>query len=344
MLNPTFETSNLKRHLLKHSIDMRKGKESQRDPIDQKTYREKISAAICRHNYPFKFVEHKGIRDIHSYLNPIVRHISRNTAKSDILNMYAREKELLKAELAKITSRVCLTSDMWSSLVSNEEILIFQHVPPPHMGTILCHFLINFLKEWGIEKKIFNLTLDNATFNNSVVDNLKNHLSLMRSLVCEGKFPYVRCGNHILNLIVKAGLEKADAAIGKIREGIKYIKNSEIRQVKFVKCLSNLGLPCSKKLHQDMPIRWNSTYQMIESALAYQQAYNHYDLINPNFRHGLLENEWKKVETVAIFLRPFYDITTLLSGSKYPTANLYLSNVWRIEMLLVEHKKKVQIL
>ncbi|PHT78535.1 hypothetical protein T459_16587 [Capsicum annuum] len=123
------------------------------------------------------------------------------------------------------------------------------------------------------------------------MDNLKNHLSLMRSLVCEGKFLYVRCGNHILNLIVKAGLEKADAAIGKIREGIKYIKNSEIRLVKFVECLSNLGLPCSKKLCQDMPIRWNSTYQMIESAPAYQQEYNRYDLIDPNFRHGLLENE-----------------------------------------------------
>ncbi|KAM3309164.1 hypothetical protein P3S67_010908 [Capsicum chacoense] len=127
ILNPTSGTSNLKRHLLKQSIDTRKGKESQREPIDQKTYREKISAAICRHNYPFNFVEHKGIRDIHSYLNPIVRHISRNTAKSDILNMYAREKELLKAELAMITSRVCLKSDMWSSLVSNGYMYVIAH-------------------------------------------------------------------------------------------------------------------------------------------------------------------------------------------------------------------------
>ncbi|KAF3648590.1 hypothetical protein FXO38_18112 [Capsicum annuum] len=236
--------------------------------------------------------------------------------------MYAREKKLLKVELAMITSRVCLTSDMWSSLVSNgymcvtihyvdvnwvlqKRVLIFRHVPPPHTGTILGHLLIDFLKEWGIEKKFFTLTSVNATSNNGVVDNLKNHLSLMRSLVCEGKFLHVRCGNHILNLIVKAGLEKVDAAIGKIREGIKYIKNSETRLVKFVECLSNLGLPCSKKLRQDMPIRWNSTYQMIESALAYQQAYNHYDLIDPNFRHGLLENEWKKVETVATFLSHF---------------------------------------
>ncbi|KAL3344779.1 hypothetical protein AABB24_023960 [Solanum stoloniferum] len=353
-MGPTFGTTNLKRHLEKHNPD--KAKEGQNEPIDQKTYREKMSLAICRHNYAFSFVEHKGIRDIHSYLNPIARHISRNTAKSDILNLYAREKELLKAELALISSRVCLTSDMWTSLVSNgymcvtahyvninwvlqKRVLIFRHVPPPHSGVVLGHFLIDFLKEWGIEKKIFALTLDNATCNKGVVDVLKNHLSLMRSLVCEGKFLHVRCGNHILNLIVKAGLAKVDAAIGKIREGVKYIKNSEVRLEKFAECLSNLGLPCSKKLRQDVPIRWNSTYQMIESALLYQQAYIHYDLVDPDFRHGLFEDEWKKVEIVATFLRPFYDITTLFSGCKYPTANLYLPNIWRIEMLLVEHKR-----
>jgi len=124
-MGPTFGTTNLKRHLEKHNPD--KAKEGQNEPIDQKTYREKMSLAICRHNYAFNFVEHKGIRDIHSYLNSIARHISRNTAKSDILNLYAREKELLKAELALISSRVCLTSDMWTSLVSNGYMCVTAH-------------------------------------------------------------------------------------------------------------------------------------------------------------------------------------------------------------------------
>ncbi|CAN4094386.1 unnamed protein product [Withania somnifera] len=314
-----------------------------------------MSLAICRHNYAFSFVEHKGIRDIHSYLNPLVKHISRNTAKSDIVNLYARKKELLKAELILIPSRVCLTSNIWTSLASNDyicltahyvdlnwvlqkRVLIFRHIPSPQSGVVLGHLLIDFLKEWGIEKKIFTLTLDNATSNNDVVDNLKNHLSLMRSLVCEGKFLHVRCGNHILNLIVKAVLEIADVAIGKIREGVKYIKNSEARLERFAECLINLGLQCSKKLRQDMPIRWNSTYQMIEIALLYQQAFIHYELVDPDFTHGLLEDEWKRVKIVATFLKPFYDISTLFSGCKYPTANLYLPNICRIEMLLDEHK------
>lgn len=44
-----------------------------------------------------------------------------------------------------------------------------------------------------------------------MVDVLKNHLSLMRSLVCEGKLLHVPCGNYILNLVVKVILAKIDA-------------------------------------------------------------------------------------------------------------------------------------
>lgn len=82
-----------------------------------------------------------------------------------------------------------------------------------------------------------------------------------------------------------------------------------------------------KKLCQDMTIRWNSTYLMLESAILYQQAYIQYKLIDTNFKHGFSEEEWKRVETIAQFLKPFYNITILSSGSRYPTANLYLHNM-----------------
>lgn len=124
-MGPTLGTTNLKRNLEKHNPD--KAKEGQNEPIDQKTYREKMSLAICKHNYAFSFLEHKGIKDIHSYLNPIARHISRNTTKAGIFNLYAREIELLKAELALISSRVCLTSDMWTSVVSNAYMCSIDH-------------------------------------------------------------------------------------------------------------------------------------------------------------------------------------------------------------------------
>nr|POE53745.1 hypothetical protein CFP56_23285 [Quercus suber] len=41
--------------------------------------------------------------------------LQRNTAKSDVIKIYRREKENLKHDLKSITGRFCLTSDLWSS-------------------------------------------------------------------------------------------------------------------------------------------------------------------------------------------------------------------------------------
>jgi hypothetical protein len=45
---------------------------------------EKVVKVIIKHNYSLSFVEHEGIRDVHSYLKPDFKHISRNTAKDDV--------------------------------------------------------------------------------------------------------------------------------------------------------------------------------------------------------------------------------------------------------------------
>ena len=37
------------------------------------------------------------------------------------------------------------------------------------------------------------------------------------------------------------------------------------------------------------------------------------------------------------FLKPFYTITNLISGSSYPTSNLYFGEIWRIELLLTSN-------
>ena len=153
-----------------------------------------------------------------------------------------------------IPSRICVTSNMWTSATSNvymwltahyvdlnwnlqKRVLIFCHVLPPYPGAVLGPLLIEFIKEWGIEKNILTLTLENASCNNGIVDHLKDHLSLMCSKVCDGKFFHIRCCNHILNLIVKVGLEKIGVAIEKVRECVKHIKNSEARILKFVECI-----------------------------------------------------------------------------------------------------------
>lgn len=58
--------------------------------------------------------------------------------------------------------------------------------------------------------------------------------------------------------------------------------------------------------------------------------------------YHLSASEWLIINDVYVFLKPFYDITVMFSGSEYPTANLYFENVFSIEYNLKEaHKNPI---
>ena len=80
--------------------------------FNSEQFREKLIAAIVMHNLPLSFVKYSGIKELFSYLHDGVTSISRNTAKSDILNMHKRERNKLKHLLKEIPGRICLTSDL----------------------------------------------------------------------------------------------------------------------------------------------------------------------------------------------------------------------------------------
>jgi hypothetical protein len=266
--------------------------------------------------------------------------------------LYKKEKENLKFHLQSIPGKICLTYDMWSAINTDQymvltahfvnmrwelekKVLAFFHFPPPHTGANLAEKMLCLLKEWGIERKVFSLTLDNASNNDAMVNILKKHPSFGPSLISDGVFFHVRCGAHILNLIVHEGIKVIDNSLEKIRRCVKYIRGSDTRKSRFASCLDNLSIVSSKQVRQDMPIRWNSTYLMLESALGFREAFTHLNDIDPNF-DSLSDEEWIELGKISEFLKPFYDITTLFSGSTYPTANLYFSGVWRIHLKLNE--------
>nr|GEY52580.1 zinc finger BED domain-containing protein RICESLEEPER 2-like [Tanacetum cinerariifolium] len=130
------------------------GPPKKRTPLDQDMYREKMAIAIIQHNYSFSYVEHDATRQLHKFLHRDANPISRNTAKLDVLAIYKREKANLKLKLEKVSSRICFTSDLWSSVASDgymaltahyvdedwvlrKKVLNFRVVPPPHTGATL---------------------------------------------------------------------------------------------------------------------------------------------------------------------------------------------------------------
>ncbi|KAJ0603044.1 putative transcription factor C2H2 family [Helianthus annuus] len=316
--------------------------------LDQAMYMEKLAYSIIKHNYPFSYVEHEGTRDLHKFLHRDVTPITRNTAKADVLRIYDREKTNLKEKLQTVTSRICLTIDLWSSITTDgymaltahyiddswvlrKKILNFKVIPPPHSGELLGECMVNFLGDWGIEKKVFTITVDNAKYNDVLVDCLNTHFRLNRVLLCDGDFTHVRCCAHVLNLIVQGGLKVIEGVIEKVRESVKYVRGSSDRKYKFAECIHHLSLQCGKKVRQDIVTRWNSTYLMLDSALAYRNAYARLALVDSKYKTFPSEQEWARVETITKFLKPFYNITTLFSGTSYPTSDLYFHNVWKIQ-------------
>ncbi|GJY97713.1 zinc finger BED domain-containing protein RICESLEEPER 2-like protein [Tanacetum coccineum] len=261
--------------------------------LDQAKFREKLVVSIIKHNYPFSYVEHEGTRDLHTFLHPDANPICKNTVKKEVLSMYEREKLKIKRELEKIKGRICLTSDLWTSVTSDgymtltahyideswvlrKKVLNFRVTPPPHTGSLLAHSVITFLREWGIKNKVFTITLDNATNNNGLVDSLKDQLSLNDALFCDGQFMHVRCCAHVLNLIVKSGLKVIEESIEKVK-------------------------------------------------------------LDKTFKTCPTQDEWTRIEAIAMFLKPFYDITKLFSGTKYSTSNLYFHNVYKIQKAIQRH-------
>ena len=73
--------------------------------------------------------------------------------------------------------------------------------------------ILSFLEEWGIEKKIFSITLDNASNNDNCQDFKKKKLNEGSLLLSDGIFFHVRCGAHILNLIVQEGFKVIDDSV-----------------------------------------------------------------------------------------------------------------------------------
>ncbi|KAK8318701.1 hypothetical protein V6Z12_A13G190700 [Gossypium hirsutum] len=278
--------------------------------FDADECRQAVSTFLVCGKHSFRTVEELGFRHMMRIASPNFKNISRYTAARDILMYYAKERDRVKEELAKAPGLICLTSDNWNLEHTNDEyicitahwvdkdwklqkrIIRFRALFPPYDGLNIADELVLCLSQWGIDKKIFSITLDNASYNDVMVSCLKNRFRANRAILCDGAFFQVRCCAHILNLIVKAGLELADDVVSKIRNGIKYIKKSGIRRKRFYDVADkSFHLNVTKKLRQDVCVRWNSTYLMLESSLYYKDVLDYWGQRDKDYQIFALSNE-----------------------------------------------------
>ncbi|GKD13243.1 zinc finger BED domain-containing protein RICESLEEPER 2, partial [Tanacetum coccineum] len=85
---------------------------------------------------------------------------------------------------------------------------------------------------------------------------------------------------------VKDGLKGYEKAVETIGLAVKYIKNSSQRIEKFKTSIKK-SCDSNRFLIAECPTRWNSTYDMLKSAIDLQEAFYNYSMNNASFSHDL---------------------------------------------------------
>ncbi|KAJ1688578.1 hypothetical protein LUZ63_019968 [Rhynchospora breviuscula] len=172
----------------------------------------------------------------------------------------------------------------------------------------------------GLARMALCLVLDGSSANEACIKEMLSG-PIMSTLPANGQIFHQRCGCHILNLIVQDGLDVLDDEIKTIREAMKYIRHSQSRMEKFKRAVAQVKAP-DKKPAWDVQTRWNSTYLMLQLAFELREAIERFAILDKN--SNLVSHlDWDKMKALLDCLKVFYEATLKLSGTKYPTLNLF---------------------
>ncbi|PWA71318.1 zinc finger BED domain-containing protein RICESLEEPER 2 [Artemisia annua] len=249
-------------------------------------------------NYPLSLSNIPPSLSIQRACNPsIICH--RHTISRDVSKFYVEEKKKLLKFLGNPNHTIHLTTDTWTSTcqkinymvitahfvdddwVMHKRVINFKRVNN-HRGEDIGRVLLKCINEWGI-KNVMTITVDNISSNDKALKYLIEHLPGMYD---NGKHFHIRCMAHILNLVVKDGLKVHEKAVETIGSAVKYIKNSSQRIEKFKVSIKNT-CDSNRFLIAECPTRWNSTYDMLKSAIDLQEAFYNYSLKNASFSRDL---------------------------------------------------------
>ncbi|CAN1293012.1 Putative AC transposase [Linum perenne] len=153
----------------------------------------------------------------------------------------------------------------------------------------------------------------------------------------------MRCVAHILNLVVTDGLEEVDVSVRRVREAVRWVRGSPARTSTFKECVIFHGMDPKSLLRLDVATRWNSTYLMLESARKFEKPFQSLEGKDPSYKYDLLAKrynnlvlgppraeDWISIRNLTKYLKFFYDLTLVASGSSYVTSHLFVREMGKV--------------
>lgn len=252
---------------------------------------------------------------------------------------YEEEKEKTKKDLESAVA-VALTADMWTSInmeaylavtchyVDTEShqfqttVLGVQHFPQRHTAENLAMVKRSVMEEWGIASKVRCLVTDAAA-----------------NMIACGRMLHIRqtvCIAHSINLTVKKACDQVPALTeipNKARQIVTYFRSSTTAKEKLNQMQQQMGAPC-KKLINEVPTRWNSTYHMLERMTEQKEAVWVSMASLKTDIPPLTPEDFEIIEEMLRVLSPFDQATRELSEEKRVSGSKVIPFLKRIHIEL----------
>ncbi|XP_026395276.1 zinc finger BED domain-containing protein DAYSLEEPER-like [Papaver somniferum] len=320
-------------------------------PFDPDVPRQEIAKMIIMNDYPLHMVEHPTFASFIRTLQPQFNMGNFSTVQGDCVALYLREKQNLVKLLEGLPGKISLTVDMYMSNQTLGYVFLTGHfidknwklhrrilnvvmVPSPHSGDALSHAIGVCLGDWGLENKLFSITLKKSMSSDTNTASLRGYLSIKNPLILKGQLLIEHCYAHVLSSMATDALNSKQEVISKVRESVKYVKTSMIHDEMFMELKEQLQVPSSKDLILDDKTQWNTTYLMLVAAMELREVFSCLDTADPDYKIEPSTDEWKQIETLCVYLRLFYNAANMLTGTSYPTSNLYFHEVWKVHLEL----------
>ncbi|KAK7934311.1 hypothetical protein WMY93_005207 [Mugilogobius chulae] len=284
---------------------------------------------------PYSLVESAGFKYMMKIIEPRYQIPSRpHFSQKVVPALYEQAKSAILNELTSV-SAVALTTDGWTSRATESYLTVTVHfissewkmmshvlqtraIYDQHTSTNLAEALKEAVHEWKLERSYATIPV--------TTDNARNIINAVKEA---GLGPQIGCFAHTINLASQkaTGLNQVSRLLGKVRKIVTFFHRSTTAAHILQSKQEMLNVP-KHKLIQDVPTRWNSSYDMLERYLE-QQAAVYSALTEKALKKNkdintLNDQDVVMAEELLDVLKPLKTITTLMSTESTASVSMIL--------------------